>query len=77
MAIRTAFIAFLLLALPLSADERPTLNETQRLTLENRVLALQLAQERLQATVKDYTVSGYVIDLSTMTYVSAPKAESH
>ena len=54
----------------------PTLTDTQRLVLSNRVLALRVAQLELDAAVKELAVPGYLIDLQTITYVKAPEKAS-
>jgi hypothetical protein len=52
----------------------PTLTELQRLTVQNRFLAYQLAQAQLETVVKELTVPGYLIDLQRLVYVPAGAA---
>lgn len=67
----TAFLVATVLGLPLSADDAPTLTELQKTRLEARILAVELAQARLDALIKDLTVPGY--DLTREgTYVKKP-----
>jgi hypothetical protein len=64
----------------------PTLTEVQRLTLQNALLRVQLAESRLQLAQTEFErarveatslltslqVPGYAFDLQTLTYTKAP-----
>lgn len=63
-----ALTLLLLLWAPPLADP-PVLTDLQKLTLQNRVLAYQLAQAQLEAVIKDLAVPGYDLDLVTLSYV--------
>lgn len=52
----------------------PKLTDLQRLTVQNRVLAYQLAQAQLEAVVKELAVPGYEIDLQRIDYVKKTEA---
>lgn len=54
--------------------DRPTLTELQRLTVQTRWLAFQLAHAQLEAIVRELTVPGYLIDLPQLVYVPLPSA---
>lgn len=46
----------------------PTLTDIQKLTLQNRVLAFQLAQAHLEAYLKELQQPGWTLDINTLTY---------
>jgi hypothetical protein len=69
----SALVFAWVLACPLTADDAPVLTDQQRLIVQNRVLAVQLAQSQLELVLRDLRRDGYDIDLTTITYVK--KAE--
>lgn len=55
--------------------DAPTLTDQQRLIVQNRVLAVQLAQAQLELVITTLAKPGYTIDLQTIAYVKTePKA---
>lgn len=50
----------------------PTLTDHQRLLVQNRVLAVQLAQTQLELVLRDLKRDGYDIDLAKIEYVKQP-----
>ena len=70
-AFRIGVLIALLTGMVLATPEpqTPTLTEVQRLTLQVRLLAFQLAQAQLEAYLKGLTMPGYTIDLNTLLYV--------
>lgn len=52
----------------------PTLTEVQRLLVQNRILAVRLANAELEVVLKDLQVPDWDLDLNTLTYMPKKKA---
>lgn len=77
-----AVVLVLTWAAQAATEERPTLNETQRLQIANIAQAMEIAQLKAQAAQRDFTQAqeqlrglvqslqreGFTLDLQTLTY---------
>lgn len=59
----------------IASSEAPTLTEQQRLLIQNRVLAVRLADAQLQLVLRPLEKDGYDIDLDRIEYVKKPETK--